>query len=213
MPHVRVRRYYDTFGQQEWERPAAPADGAIEFAVTCHALAIHIGRVRHAHEERISGPDPLAWLARLETSSSAWPLLVLPLPAARLSASLSWPGSARGVSHRARRWPPARHRSGCTFPARERSGRVDVSARHSAPGIPGCGDARVPARGCGRSVGVWPPGAARDAARTASAPRSPRCRRSHTIPGPYAGAVCRPRLGVGGPARARADRVLGAVER
>jgi SAM-dependent methyltransferase len=43
-----VRGYYDEFGEQEWGRLEDPADGAIEFAVTCHALETHLppkGRV------------------------------------------------------------------------------------------------------------------------------------------------------------------------
>ena len=48
MSHVDVRRYYDAFGEREWQRLENPADGAVEFAVTCHALATHLpvaGRV------------------------------------------------------------------------------------------------------------------------------------------------------------------------
>jgi SAM-dependent methyltransferase len=42
MPHEDVRGYYDAFGEREWVRLEHPADGAIEFAVTCHALAAHL---------------------------------------------------------------------------------------------------------------------------------------------------------------------------
>lgn len=48
MSHEDVRRYYEAFGEREWQRLDHPADGAIEFAVTCHALATHLpasGRV------------------------------------------------------------------------------------------------------------------------------------------------------------------------
>lgn len=48
MSHADVRRYYEGFGEREWQRLTAPADGALEFAVTCHALATHLpvtGRV------------------------------------------------------------------------------------------------------------------------------------------------------------------------
>lgn len=48
MSHADVRRYYEAFGEREWQRLADPADGAIEFAVTCHALETHLpstGRV------------------------------------------------------------------------------------------------------------------------------------------------------------------------
>jgi SAM-dependent methyltransferase len=37
-----VRAYYDRFGEREWARLENPADGAVEFAVTCHALAAHL---------------------------------------------------------------------------------------------------------------------------------------------------------------------------
>ncbi len=43
-----VRGYYDEFGEREWSRLEDPADGAVEFAVTCHALAAYLpsaGRV------------------------------------------------------------------------------------------------------------------------------------------------------------------------
>src|SRR4051812_42501750 len=48
MSHEDVRRYYEVFGEREWQRLENPADGAIEFAVTCHALATYlpdVGRV------------------------------------------------------------------------------------------------------------------------------------------------------------------------
>ena len=48
MSHADVRRYYEAFGEREWQRLDHPADGALEFAVTCHALATHLpatGRV------------------------------------------------------------------------------------------------------------------------------------------------------------------------
>jgi SAM-dependent methyltransferase len=48
MSHVDVRRYYEAFGEREWQRLNDPADGVIEFAVTCQALATHLpagGRV------------------------------------------------------------------------------------------------------------------------------------------------------------------------
>jgi S-adenosylmethionine-dependent methyltransferase len=42
MTRADVRGYYDEFGEREWSRLDNPADGAIEFAVTCHALAHHL---------------------------------------------------------------------------------------------------------------------------------------------------------------------------
>jgi 2-polyprenyl-3-methyl-5-hydroxy-6-metoxy-1,4-benzoquinol methylase len=48
MTRADVRGYYDEFGEREWSRLENPADGTIEFAVTCHALANHLppeGRV------------------------------------------------------------------------------------------------------------------------------------------------------------------------
>lgn len=48
MSHADVRRYYEAFGEREWQRLENPADGAVEFAVTCHALATYLpagGRV------------------------------------------------------------------------------------------------------------------------------------------------------------------------
>lgn len=48
MSHAEVRRYYEAFGEREWQRLESPTDGVIEFAVTCHALAKHLpaaGRV------------------------------------------------------------------------------------------------------------------------------------------------------------------------
>lgn len=33
-----VRAYYDGFGEREWMRLEDPGDGALEFAITCHAL-------------------------------------------------------------------------------------------------------------------------------------------------------------------------------
>jgi S-adenosylmethionine-dependent methyltransferase len=48
MSHADVRRYYEAFGEREWQRLDDPADGALEFAITCHALATHLppaGRV------------------------------------------------------------------------------------------------------------------------------------------------------------------------
>ena len=37
-----VRDYYASFGEREWTRLENPADGAVEFAITCHFLDIHI---------------------------------------------------------------------------------------------------------------------------------------------------------------------------
>jgi len=37
-----VRAYYDGIGEREWERLEQPSDGAIEFAITCHALATYL---------------------------------------------------------------------------------------------------------------------------------------------------------------------------
>jgi SAM-dependent methyltransferase len=38
-PQDRVRDYYAQFGEREWLRLANAEDGAIEFALTCHALS------------------------------------------------------------------------------------------------------------------------------------------------------------------------------
>ncbi len=40
--HDGVRAYYNSFGEDEWTRLTRPADGAVEFAVTCHALATYL---------------------------------------------------------------------------------------------------------------------------------------------------------------------------
>jgi SAM-dependent methyltransferase len=48
MTQDAVRAYYAQFGEREWTRLTNPTDGAIEFAVTCHALAAYLptgGRV------------------------------------------------------------------------------------------------------------------------------------------------------------------------
>jgi S-adenosylmethionine-dependent methyltransferase len=37
-----VRAYYDSFGEREWARLEDPSDGAVEFAVTCHALDTYL---------------------------------------------------------------------------------------------------------------------------------------------------------------------------
>ena len=37
-----MREYYAQFGEREWLRLCNAEDGAIEFAVTCHALATHL---------------------------------------------------------------------------------------------------------------------------------------------------------------------------
>ncbi|MCE2494674.1 MAG: class I SAM-dependent methyltransferase [Alphaproteobacteria bacterium] len=37
-----VRAYYASFGEREWGRLENPDGGAVEFAVTCHALATHL---------------------------------------------------------------------------------------------------------------------------------------------------------------------------
>lgn len=37
-----VRAYYASFGEREWARLENPADGAVEFAITCQALATHL---------------------------------------------------------------------------------------------------------------------------------------------------------------------------
>lgn len=37
-----VRAFYDAFGEREWARLAQPADGALEFAITCHTLAKYL---------------------------------------------------------------------------------------------------------------------------------------------------------------------------
>ncbi|MCA9992561.1 MAG: class I SAM-dependent methyltransferase [Anaerolineales bacterium] len=37
-----VRAYYASLGEREWTRLENPADGAVEFAITCHALATHL---------------------------------------------------------------------------------------------------------------------------------------------------------------------------
>lgn len=48
MSREDVRRYYNDFGEREWSRLENSADGALEFAITCHALETHLpseGRV------------------------------------------------------------------------------------------------------------------------------------------------------------------------
>ena len=48
MSHEDVERYYATFGEREWERLDVTSIGAIEYAVTLHALETHLppdGRV------------------------------------------------------------------------------------------------------------------------------------------------------------------------
>ena len=42
MAQDAVRAYYAHFGEREWTRLTNPADGAIEFAVNCHAIAAHL---------------------------------------------------------------------------------------------------------------------------------------------------------------------------
>ena len=37
-----VRAYYRAFGEREWARLANPEDGALEFALTCHAVRVHL---------------------------------------------------------------------------------------------------------------------------------------------------------------------------
>jgi ubiquinone/menaquinone biosynthesis C-methylase UbiE len=37
-----VQAYYASFGEREWARLENPADGALEFAITCHTLALHL---------------------------------------------------------------------------------------------------------------------------------------------------------------------------
>jgi SAM-dependent methyltransferase len=37
-----VREYYAGFGEREWTRLEDPADGALEFALTCHCLEAHL---------------------------------------------------------------------------------------------------------------------------------------------------------------------------
>lgn len=60
----RVREYYAQFGEREWLRLCNAEDGAIEFAVTCHALATHLpksGRILDIG----GGPGRYTiWLAR-----------------------------------------------------------------------------------------------------------------------------------------------------
>src|SRR5262245_57579099 len=41
-PRDRVRNYYAQFGEREWLRLTNAEDGAVEFAVTCHALASYL---------------------------------------------------------------------------------------------------------------------------------------------------------------------------
>ena len=66
MPHGDVRACYDYFGEREWMRLEDPVDGAVEFAVTCDALAAYLlsgGRVLDLG----SGPGRYAlWLAGRE---------------------------------------------------------------------------------------------------------------------------------------------------
>jgi ubiquinone/menaquinone biosynthesis C-methylase UbiE len=40
--HEPVRRYYASFGQREWDRLSAPADGQVEFAVHRHVIARYL---------------------------------------------------------------------------------------------------------------------------------------------------------------------------
>jgi SAM-dependent methyltransferase len=40
--HEAVRRYYASFGEREWERLDAPADGQVEFAVHRHAIGRYL---------------------------------------------------------------------------------------------------------------------------------------------------------------------------
>jgi SAM-dependent methyltransferase len=40
--HDAVRRYFDTLGEREWERLTRTTDGALEFALTHHALTAHL---------------------------------------------------------------------------------------------------------------------------------------------------------------------------
>jgi ubiquinone/menaquinone biosynthesis C-methylase UbiE len=37
-----VRTYYAGFGEHEWTRLESPGDGALEFAITCRTLALHL---------------------------------------------------------------------------------------------------------------------------------------------------------------------------
>ena len=46
MTRSDVRAYYDSVGEREWVRLTRPDDGAVEFAVTCHAIADHLRRSR-----------------------------------------------------------------------------------------------------------------------------------------------------------------------
>jgi S-adenosylmethionine-dependent methyltransferase len=42
MTSEAVRAYYASFGEREWARLENPADGAVEFAITCHTLTTHL---------------------------------------------------------------------------------------------------------------------------------------------------------------------------
>lgn len=62
---ARIRAYYASFGEREWERLERPADGAVEFSVTTAALVRHL-----PDNARIldlgGGPGRYAiWLAQL----------------------------------------------------------------------------------------------------------------------------------------------------
>jgi S-adenosylmethionine-dependent methyltransferase len=90
MPHEAVRSYYNDFAEREWARLEDPADGAIEFAITCHALATHLpsrGRVldlgggpgryalwlaEHGHRVVLADLSPtLLQIARTKVAESA----------------------------------------------------------------------------------------------------------------------------------------------
>ncbi len=50
-----VRAYYRAFGEREWARLANPEDGALEFALTCHAVRAYLPPIIGQAEGRTGG--------------------------------------------------------------------------------------------------------------------------------------------------------------
>jgi len=54
-----VRAYYRSFGEREWARLANPEDGALEFALICHAVRSYVPPVMDRTDGQAGGPRVL----------------------------------------------------------------------------------------------------------------------------------------------------------
>jgi S-adenosylmethionine-dependent methyltransferase len=64
MTSEAVRAYYASFGEREWARLENPADGAVEFAITCHTLTTHLPSGARVLDIGVGPGRYTVWLAQ-----------------------------------------------------------------------------------------------------------------------------------------------------